>query len=72
MYNVYIRMLTRGQQAMKIKIKEAVKKHKAQFNINYVVLDVPPVAGAAIWALNTLAPGNEGQNYDRVCAQLRE
>ena len=37
-------------------------------NIQYKLLDVPNVAGAAIWALNTFTGACD--YYDKVCAQL--
>ena len=51
-------------------LKEQVNSFHPGHNINYVVLDVPPVAGAVIWALNSL----NGKNvyYDRVCAEFRK
>jgi len=50
-------------------IKEKIKTDKADYHFKYTLLDVPPAAGAIIWALNIF----NGQSiyYDKVCAQLR-
>ena len=39
-------------------------------NITYTVLEKPPVAGAAVWALKSLK--GEGNYIDKVCSQLHE
>jgi N-acetylglucosamine kinase-like BadF-type ATPase len=51
-------------------LKEQVSSRNPHHRIRYNVLDVPNVAGAVIWALNT----HNGTNVyrDRVCGQLRE
>jgi len=50
-------------------LKGSVGKLSPDYNINYNVLDVPPVAGAVIWALNTL--NGKSVYYDKVCAEFR-
>ena len=49
-------------------LKEMVSKQHPGYRINYVVLELPPVAGAVIWALNTL----NGKNvyFDKVSIEL--
>ena len=47
-------------------LKEKVREHNPGHNINYVVLEVPPVAGAVFWALNA-----KSEYYDKVCSELR-
>jgi N-acetylglucosamine kinase-like BadF-type ATPase len=50
-------------------IKEKVRADNPAYNFKYTRLNVPPAAGAVIWALNTL---NEKKvYYDKVCAQFR-
>jgi hypothetical protein len=49
-------------------LKEAVSKANPDYRIKYTVLNVPPVAGAVVWALNAL--GDNGASYDKVCAQF--
>ena len=51
-------------------LKEKINKDNPSYHFNYTLLEVPPVAGAVIWALNTINP--EGGFYDRICTQLRE
>ena len=48
-------------------LKEMVKGYNPSHNIDYVVLDVPPVAGAVFWALNA-----KSDYYDKVCTQLKK
>jgi N-acetylglucosamine kinase-like BadF-type ATPase len=50
-------------------LKEKLKELNPAHDFNYVILDVPPVAGAVIWALNTLN-GKTGY-YDKVCAEFQ-
>ena len=50
-------------------IREKVNRDWPGFRTRYTLLDVPPVAGAVIWALNMLY--EKGVYYDKVCAQLR-
>ena len=50
-------------------IKETINRDKPEYHFKYTLLDVPPVAGAVIWALNTIR-SNEAF-YDQVCGQLR-
>jgi N-acetylglucosamine kinase-like BadF-type ATPase len=50
-------------------IKEKIKIDNPNCRIKYTRLEVPPVAGAVVWALNTL--GNKGAYYHKVCAQLQ-
>jgi N-acetylglucosamine kinase-like BadF-type ATPase len=51
-------------------IKAKVNRDNGDWNINYKLLDVPNVAGAVIWALDSL----EGKNvsYDKICMQLQD
>jgi N-acetylglucosamine kinase-like BadF-type ATPase len=49
-------------------LKEVVSQDKPDYRINYTKLEVPPVAGAVIWALNTLN-GQTGY-FEKVSAQL--
>jgi len=51
-------------------IKEKVNLDNPGCRINYKLLDVPPVAGAVNWALNTLY--GKGVFYEKVCSQLRD
>ncbi|MDR0289658.1 MAG: hypothetical protein LBI06_01845 [Treponema sp.] len=51
-------------------LKKGISKDKPAYNIQYVLLDVPNVAGAVIWALNLL--NGKCVYYDKVCAQLQE
>ncbi|MDR0315991.1 MAG: hypothetical protein LBH97_03725 [Treponema sp.] len=50
-------------------LKETVSEAKPGYRIKYTLLDVPPVAGAVVWALNML--GDNGASYNKVCSQLR-
>jgi len=50
-------------------IEDAVNKNNPGYTVKYTLLEVPTVAGAAIWALNTL--DFKSGNYDRVCSQLK-
>jgi N-acetylglucosamine kinase-like BadF-type ATPase len=49
-------------------IKETVGKDSAGFNIKYTLLDLPPVAGAVIWALSMLKP--EGFFREKVRSEF--
>ncbi|MDR0448589.1 MAG: hypothetical protein LBH07_07960 [Treponema sp.] len=49
-------------------IKETVNRDNSAYRIKYTLLNVPPVAGAIVWALNIL--NNRNIFYDKVCAQL--
>jgi N-acetylglucosamine kinase-like BadF-type ATPase len=49
-------------------LKEKVSGDHPRMNITYNLPDVPNVAGAVVWALNSL---NGGGCYEKVCAQLR-
>ena len=51
-------------------LKEQVSGENPRHRVRYNVLNVPNVAGAVIWALNTHNGTNI--NRDKVCAQLRE
>jgi len=48
-------------------IKKKLLADNGDYRIKYTLLDVPPAAGAVIWALKELG----GAYYDKVCAQLR-
>ena len=50
-------------------VKEALYASNPNHRIVYRLLDVPPVAGAVVWALNML--GDNGDSYERVCSQLK-
>ena len=63
-------VFTKGEHPLLIDtIKEKVNLDNASYLISYTLLDVPPVAGAVIWALNKL--DGDGVYRDTVCAQLR-
>ena len=64
-------VFVRGEHPLLIDtLKTIVNKSSPNQNINYIKLDVPNVAGAVIWALNSL---HEGSNfYDKVCTQFRK
>jgi len=49
-------------------LKEKISKEKSEGLISYNLLSVPNVAGAAIWALNSL--GGKSGFYDKVCSQF--
>ena len=56
-------------------LKEQVSGANPHHRVRYNVLDVPNVAGAVIWALNSLhLSAHNGTNVyrDKVCARLRE
>jgi N-acetylglucosamine kinase-like BadF-type ATPase len=64
-------VFVKGENPLMINsLKQIVKTHNPNHNINYVVLDVPPVAGAVIWALNTL--NGKAEYYDKVCAEFKK
>ena len=50
-------------------IKEKVNIYNPGYRFNYTLLDVPPVAGAVIWALNEY--NKAGAYYDKVRSQFR-
>jgi N-acetylglucosamine kinase-like BadF-type ATPase len=49
-------------------LKETISRDKPDYRINYTKLEVPPVAGAVIWALNTL--NGQTAYFEKVPAQL--
>jgi N-acetylglucosamine kinase-like BadF-type ATPase len=49
-------------------LKEKISNDNPGRRITYNLLNVPNVAGAVLWALNSLGNNNY---YDKVCAQLR-
>ena len=51
-------------------LKETVKKYHPGHSFNYVILEVPPVAGAVIWALNTL--NGKSEYHDIVTSQFKK
>jgi N-acetylglucosamine kinase-like BadF-type ATPase len=54
-------------------IKETVNRDNPGYNAKYTLLDVPPVAGALIWALNMLDNElDKGAYHEKIFAQLRE
>ena len=50
-------------------IKSKINKDNPDYCFKYNLLNVPPVAGAVIWALNTI--GEKGACYEKVCSQLK-
>jgi len=52
-------------------VKEKLGKDNPDCDFKYTLLKVPPVAGAAFWALNNLNIIDKKSYYDRVCAQLQ-
>lgn len=50
-------------------LKEALNARNPNHRIRYKILDMPPVTGAVVWALNML--NDNGASYDKVCSQLR-
>jgi N-acetylglucosamine kinase-like BadF-type ATPase len=48
-------------------IKEIINKNHPEYNIKYVKLEVPPVAGAVVWAFNKLGKSNY---FNKINAQL--
>ena len=50
-------------------IKAKICRDNPAFKIKYTLLDVPNVAGAVIWALNSLHPN--GSFYQSICSQFR-
>jgi len=50
-------------------LKEALSASNPGHRIVYNLLDVPPVAGAVVWALNML--GDRGASHGKVCSQLK-
>jgi N-acetylglucosamine kinase-like BadF-type ATPase len=56
-------------------IKAKVSGDNQGWNITYKLLDMPNVAGAVIWALDSIDNDNKDDkntNYDKVCKQLRD
>jgi len=55
-------------------IKAKVSGDNQGWNITYKLLDLPNVAGAVIWALDSFDKEKNGKsaNYDKVCKQLRD
>jgi N-acetylglucosamine kinase-like BadF-type ATPase len=51
-------------------IKETVSRNHPAYRIKYTLLDVPPVAGAVIWAFNKLDGSGICPHYDKIRAQL--
>jgi N-acetylglucosamine kinase-like BadF-type ATPase len=50
-------------------LKENISRDKPDYRITYTRLEAPPVAGAVIWALNTLT--GKPEYFERVPAQLK-
>ena len=50
-------------------LKEMISQNNPHYRFAFNLLNVPPVAGGVIWALNSI--GERGVYYDKVCAQLR-
>ena len=50
-------------------LKEIISDDKPGYNIKYTKLEVPPVAGAVIWALNTL--NGKAVYYDKVLEEFK-
>jgi len=53
-------------------IKEKLTKDNPGCRFNFNLLKVPPVAGAAFWALTMLDIDDKSFYYNKVCDQLRE
>jgi N-acetylglucosamine kinase-like BadF-type ATPase len=51
-------------------IKGMLSNYNPAHKISYIVLDVPPAAGAVIWALNIL--NGRTEYYDKVCAEFKK
>ena len=63
-------VFVKGKHPMLIdSLKDRLSKNDPQRRMNYVLLDVPNVAGAVLWALNELDSG--GADKDMILAQLR-
>ena len=70
-------VFVKGEHPMIIDtVKETVQKYHPDYNVKYTVLEVPPVAGGVIWALNKLGENTKGYDYsacyNKVRAQLQE
>ena len=53
-------------------IKEKLGSEYPNSSFKYTLLKVPPVAGAAFWALNNLNIGDKIVYHDKVCSQLQD
>lgn len=63
-------VFVRGEDPLLLEaIKEKIINDNSGYRFKYTLLDVQPVAGAVIWALNML--GDKGAYYNKVCAQLQ-
>ena len=51
-------------------LKEYLKAFNPDNKFEYILLNVPPVAGATIWALNIL--NGKTDSYDKVCDEFRK
>ena len=51
-------------------LKDYMKGFNPDHKLEYILLDLPPAAGAAIWALNIL--NGKIAYYDKVCAEFRK
>jgi len=52
-------------------IKEKLGKEYPDCKFKYTLLKVPPVAGAAFWALSNLDIADKRAYYEKVCSQLQ-
>jgi len=69
-------VFVKGEHPMLVDlIKAKVSGDNQGWNITYKLLDVPNVAGAIVWALDSLdncKKDDKDANYDKVCMQLRD
>ena len=54
-------------------IKDKIKKNHGGYSFRFTLLNIPPVAGAIIWALDSLEDscGITGSFYDKVSGQIK-
>ena len=52
-------------------IKEKLKKDYSGLKLKYILLNVPPVAGAAFWAFKNSGIDDDTGFYKKVCSQLQ-
>jgi len=63
-------VFVRGEHPLLVdSLKEKVSNDNPKRLITYNLLNVPNVAGAVVWALNSIK--NENGYYDKICEQLR-
>ena len=67
-------VFVKGEHPMLLdELKAKLRRDNPHHRFGFKLLDVPNVAGAVVWALNALKNtlSNNGDFYDRVCAQFR-